>query len=56
MGFAERVRRLYRVPGSGRQKMALILLSSELMVGEECTQGPRDSLFSTEGLAKDYRP
>lgn len=44
------------MPGSGGQKIALIILIVELMVGEGCTQGPRDYLFSTEGLAKDYRP
>lgn len=29
---------------------------SEIMVGEGYTQGPRYYLFSTKGMAKDYRP
>lgn len=58
--LAEQARRFYKVPGrsatSGGQKAALIVLISEQMVGEGCIQGPRDCLFSTEELAKDYRP
>lgn len=54
--LAEQARKFYKVPGSRRKKVALIILISELMVGEGCTQGPRDYLFSTERLAKDHRP
>lgn len=54
--FAEQARKFYKVPGSRGQKLALIIVISELMVGGGCTQGPGDYLFSTEGLAKGYRP
>lgn len=54
--FAEQAGKFYKVPGSRGQKVALMILVSELMVGGGCTQGPGDYLFSTEGLAKDYGP
>lgn len=55
-GLAKQARRFSKGPGSGSPKIALIIPTAELMVGEGCTQGPRDYLFRTEGLVNDYRP